>query len=186
MILEDSYLQFLIEHKLTQGQFLLLYLIYKDRGDLILKYKENFPTEDGTMIGKYFIDDLLKKGFLEESLTTGTITIGKKFKEAFINKHRATEEIFDIYPTHFSKDGVDIPLTAMDRNVFANLYDITIQSSFLEHEEILKDIQFGKEKSMLNLGIEKFLKSHYWKVIREIRLSNKKLDNIPTVFDKDF
>lgn len=185
MILEDSYLKFLTEHKITQGQFLLLYLVYKERNDLILQYKEAFPTEDGTMIGKYFIDDLFVKEFLYTD-SNGVVKIGKKFKEAFINKHRATEEIFDIYPTHFSKDGVSIPLTAMDRNIFANMYDLTIQSSFLEHEEVVKDIKFGKEKAMLNLGIDKFLKSHYWKILRELRLSNTKLDENPTVFDNDF
>ena len=56
MILEDAYIKFLIEHNLTQSQYLMLHLIYKNRGDLVKQYKDKFPSEDGTMIGQYQIN----------------------------------------------------------------------------------------------------------------------------------
>lgn len=185
MILEDSYIKFIIDNKLTQGQFLLLYLLYKNRPDLIKQYKERFPSEDGTMIGQYFIDDLFTRGFLEK-LASGTIRVTKVFLEAFINKHTASDQIFDIYPTHFNMSGTTIPLTAMDRNLFADLYDIAIQSSIHEHLEIVEDIHYAIKHELLKIGIDKFIKSKYWTVIRPMRLENQIKERVQTIRDHDF
>lgn len=185
MILEDAYVKFLIEHKITQGQYLLLYLVHKKRGDLIKAYKEAFPSDDGTMIGQYWIDELFAKGLLTKS-ATGTISVSKLFLEAFINKHTATEQIFDIYPTHFNLNGSTIPLSAMDRSVFAGLYDIAIQSSIHEHLEIVEDIHYAIKHELLKIGIDKFVKSKYWTVIRPMRLENEIKERTVTIRDHNF
>jgi len=185
MLQEDAYLKFLTEHRLTQNQYLLLHLVYKKRPDLISLYKETFPSGDNTMIGEYFTKDLFDKGFLETA-KNGNIQITRKFLDIFINKHTASEEIFDIYPTHFVKDSVAIPLSAMDRNVFANLYDIAIGSSIAEHLEVIEDIKYGIQKEMLNIGIDKFLKSKYWMVLRPKRLENQIKERIQTSRDHEF
>lgn len=185
MILEDAYVKFLIEHGLTQSQYLLLHLVYKERGDLIREYKLNFPSDDNTMIGQRWIDDLLTKGFLIKD-HNDHIKIGKKFLDIFINKHTASEEIFNIYPTHFHKDGVEIPLSAMDRNVFANLYDTAIQSSVIEHLEVVEDIKFAILNNLLNIGLDKFVKSKYWLMIRPRRLTYKEKEDTTLRKDHDF
>ena len=182
MLLEDSYVKFLIEHDLTQSQYLLLHLVHKGRVDLIRAYKAKFPSGDDTMIGEYMTKELFTKGFLQE--VNGKVSITTKFLEAFIDKHSAAEEIFAMYPTHFMKDGVQIPLSAMDRNLFANLYDIAIQSSILEHLEVVEDIKFAIGQDILNIGIDKFVKSKYWLVVRPLRLENQIKTN--TVTRRDF
>lgn len=183
MILEDSYIGFLIQNKLTQSQYLLLHLVYKQRPDLIKAYKETFPSGDTTMIGQYYIDDLFRREFLIKK-QDGTIELGEAFLSIFINKHTASEEIFNLYPTHWIKDGVSIPLSAMDRNVFANLYDIAIQSSILEHIEVVKDIKFAIQENLLNIGLDKFVKSKYWQMIRPKRLEN--VIKINTITSRDY
>ncbi len=185
MILEDAYVKFLIEHKLTQNQYLLLHLVHKQRPDLIKEYKQAFPSDDTTMIGQYFVDDLFRKGFLDRK-GDGTIVVSTKFLEIFTNKHTASDEIFEIYPTHWSKDGVSIPLSAMDRNVFANLYDKAISSSVLEHLEVVKDIKYAIQENLLGIGIDKFVKSKYWLIIRPKRLDNLIKENVQTVRDHDY
>lgn len=185
MILEDAYVSFLIEHDITQNQYLLLHLAHKKRWDLVKKYKDKFPSGDDTMIGEYFINDLIKKDFLKRD-ADGNLGIGQKFLEVFINKHNASEHIFDIYPTHFMKDGVTIPLSAMDRNMFANLYDIAISSSTLEHLEVVKDIEYAIEHNLLNLGLDKFVKSKYWLTIRPKRLDTSEKQNTKTKLDNNF
>lgn len=185
MILEDAYVKFLVEHRITQGQYLLLYLVYKKRPDLIKAYKEAFPSGDNTMIGQYWIDELFEKGLLTKN-DKGTITVSKLFLEAFINKHTASEQIFEIYPTHFNLNGTNIPLSAMDRNVFAGLYDIAIQSSVHEHLEVVEDIHYAIKHELLKIGIDKFVKSKYWTVIRPMRLENQIKEKIVTVRDHDF
>lgn len=185
MIAEDAYVDFLIEHNLTQSQYLLLHLVYKGRHDLIKRYKDKFPSGDTTMIGEYMTDDLFKRDFLSRT-SSGKVVIGKVFLGIFLNKHTATDEIFDIYPTHFVKDGTHIPLSAMDRNVFANLYDKAILSSMLEHLEVVKDIKFGLEQGLLNIGLDKFLKSKYWLTLRPKRLDYKQEHNTKTALDNEF
>ena len=184
MLLEDSYVKFLIEHDLTQSQYLLLHLLHKGRADLIREYKEKFPSDDNTMIGKIFIDDLVRKGFLAEDNKV-KYRLTEKFLQTFINKHTASEEIFDLYPTHFPKDGVNIPLSAMDRNVFANLYDTAILSSVLEHIEVVKDLKYAIKHSLLNIGIEKFVKSKYWLSVRKQRKEDT-TERIDTIRDHEF
>lgn len=185
MILEDAYVSFLVEHKLTQSQYLLLHLVYKQRPDLIKAYKDSFPSGDSTMIGEYLTKDLYTKGFLEVK-PNGTTVVTTKFLDIFINKHTATDEIFALYPTHWNNAGVYIPLSAMDRNVFANLYDKAIQSSIIEHLEVVADIKYAIEKELLNIGIDKFIKSKYWLMIRSKRLANVTKTETVTKMDYEY
>lgn len=168
MILEDAYVLFIIRHKLTQNQFLLLYLLYKKRKDLIIKYKDAFPSDDSTMIGNYFTDDLIKRGFI---ITTDTgLELGEEFLKLFVGRYEAAEEIFNLYPKYIHNNGMDIPLTIMDRKSFAGIYYDAIGRLYDEHKEVKLDIQYGIDNNLLSLDLEKFVKSHYWKVLRELRL----------------
>jgi DNA-binding MarR family transcriptional regulator len=185
MLLEDNYVDFLIENNITQSQYLLLHLLYKQKPHLIRKYKEAFPSEDGSMIGKYMIDDLINRGFLKEN-SKGNIEVTDKFLIIFVNKYIATDEIFEIYPTHTNIHGTNVPLTPMDRNVFANLYDICIQSSIKEHLIIIEDIKYGISKDLIKIGIDKFIKSKYWLVLRKQRLEDLNLERIDIIKDNEF
>lgn len=189
MLLHDSYLRFIIKNNLTQAQYLLLHLVYHERVDLIKEFKEAFPTnnpkEDTTMIGEYWVKDLINRDFLVTN-AKGGLEIGMKFKIAFIDKYTACEEIYAIYPTHFKKDGVQIPLGAMDRNVFANLYDIAIMSSIQEHLEVVEDIKYAIKHDILNIGIEKFIKSKYWLAIRPKRKENLIKERTVTSQDHEY
>ena len=187
MILEDVYVDYLINNNLTQSQFLLLHLIYKKRYDLVIKYKKNFPysDEDSSMIGSYLTNELITRGFLVQD-KKGIFKVGNKFLETFGNKHTMTDEIFELYPSTMELNGSIIPLSAMDRNVFANLYDEMIQSSLLEHLEVIKDIEFAIEQGLLKLGIDKFLKSKYWLTIRKIRLNKEYVEKVVLKNDNEF
>jgi len=169
MILEERYIDFVCEHKLTQGQFLLLYLAYKKRMDLILKYRQTFPADDGTMIGKYLLDDLVNRGWMEK--IGDNLTVSTKFKGIFCDKIMVAEELFAIYPSTTEINGTIVPLTAVDLITIANLYDEIIMSSITEHEEVLKDIKYAIENNMINLSILKFIQSRYWLAIRRKRRS---------------
>ncbi len=166
-MLEERYVNFICENNLTQPQFLLLYLIYKNRKDLILKYKQNFPTDDGTMIGKLWIDDLFRRGFLIKE--DGNMLVTHSFKDLFCNKIDVAEELLLIYPSTLEIDGKMIPLTAIDVITVADLYIEKILDNRLEHEEILKDVRYGILNNLINLSLKKFILSKYWLGIRKIR-----------------
>lgn len=167
MLLEEQYVNFICKHKLTQGQFLLLFLLYKERIDLIQKYKKEFPADDGTMIGKYWLDDLITRGFLAKEGKHTKVTV--LFKQQFCNKIDVAEELLRVYPSTLEIDGKIVPLTAIDTIEVANLYIDKILDNREEHEEVLKDIQYAVQHNMINIGIKKFILSKYWLAIRQKR-----------------
>lgn len=173
MINEDKYIKFITENKLTQSQFLLLHLIYRNRWDLIKFYKETFPTGDGTIIGKGATDDLLERGLLKYTKDgSGTlhIMVGDVFKKAYTNDIYVAEDIYEAYPSFYEdKDGVKYPLKAYDRMSFAKIYLDKISYSQEEHEEILEDIKFGKDNNLIKIKIGNFLVSEFWKDLRKLR-----------------
>jgi hypothetical protein len=176
MILEEQYVNFICEHKLTQGQFLLLFLMYKERLDLIQKYKQTFPADDGTMIGRYWLDDLITRGFVAKEDNRTKVTV--LFKQQFCNKIDVAEELLKAYPSTLEIDGKIIPLTAIDTIEVANLYIDKILDNREEHEEVLKDIQYAVQNNMINIGIKKFILSKYWLAIRKKRKTTDTTDII--------
>lgn len=183
MILIDQYINFIIANQITPTQYLLLHLLKESRLDLIKRYKEGFPTEDGTMIPKEEIKELVDKGFI--------IKDGKKFMLAikvhdlFVTPEKAVDEIYDIYPAFLESDkGVSIPMNSMDKEVFKNIYIPKIMGNVKEHQEVLKDIEYGLEHNLLRMGINKFLTSEQWKGIRKLRVQENK--TLPTQIDEDF
>lgn len=180
MINEDKYIDFVIENKLTQKQFLLLHLVYKKRYDLLKKYKDAFPTGDGSIIGRLETEDLIDRGLLIIGEGHKPV-ISKKFKDAYTDDVLIAEEIFSVYPDFYeSEGGVKYPLLAMDRLQFSKIYLSKIKYSQKEHEEILEDILYGIENNLIKIKLANFLASEYWKIIRKIRLGEEQLetDNI--------
>lgn len=171
MILEDAYVTFIVKNNITEKQFLLLYLLYKNKPQLIELYKEMYSTDE-TMIGQKETDDLFDKGFLKRNIKN-KIVVTPKFLQAFIDKFVASDEILALYPKYHDTGITTIPLTAMDRNVLANLYENAINGSIAEHYEVLKDIQYAIDHNLIVIGLDKFIKSHWWKVIRPKRLENQ-------------
>lgn len=174
MILPDSYVNTLINLDITQAQLLFLILAHKNRTDLAIKYKKTFPIEDQSMIGKYYIDDLIKKELLVK--VGDRIEIGEKFKAIYMDKHGAADDIYEMYPAVYKENNKLIYLTLMDRNAFASLYEMFIQGSYAEHIEILKDLAYGIKNNMVTMKLEDFLKSKYWLTLRKQRLQYNLLD----------
>lgn len=168
MILIDKYIKFITENKITQEQYLLLHLLKDKRMDLIKQYKQTFPTEEGTMLTKNLIDDLISREFLVKTKTG--FKLGDKFIKIFTTGEVATDEIYDIYPAFIeSEKGVSIPLISMDKKVFKELYIPKIYGNVEEHKEVLADIKYGVENNLIKMGINKFLTSEQWKVLRKLR-----------------
>lgn len=181
MINEDKYIDFIVENKVTQKQFLLLHLVYRNRWDLLSKYKKAFPTNDGTIIGRQETDDLIDRGFIIYSKDhTGKVVdlrVSDEFRKSYTNEIYIAEEIYNVYPNFYQDDnGINYPLTAYDRMAFAKIYLDKIHYSQKEHEEILEDIKFGKENNLIKIKISNFLTSDYWKVLRELR-HNKEIED---------
>ena len=184
MILLEKYVKFLVKNNITERQFLILLFIYYKRQDLIGLYKQQF-TNNKNIVTEEDKEDLRQKGFLYKD-EFNNYFLTNDFIQLFVDKDIATDEIFEIYPVSMQHQGVTIPLKAMDRSVFAVLYITAIMGSVEEHKEVIEDIHYAKTHNLLNIGIEKFIKSKYWLGIRKQRLENKKQIQTKTAIDKEF
>lgn len=177
------YIDFIVKHKLTQSQFLMLYLIRRKSFSVIEKYKKAFPTEDGTMIGLINIQDLIDRGFLEKVEDLNYI-VTDKFNNIFLSNHFiAADEFWSLYPGFVNINGKNIPLTNMDKYAFSNIYGERIDYSVDEHNEVIKDIKFGRENNLITSNIENFVRSESWHKIREVRLGRQKVIKITRDLD---
>lgn len=97
----EKYVDFLIENKLTQAQFIMLYILYRKKYNALNKYKKAFPTEDATMIGKVFRQDLIDRGFIKlvgkdpKSLLVSDFRITEKFTEAYLKKAYCATDLME-------------------------------------------------------------------------------------------
>ena len=183
MIHLDEYTNFLIDNKLSEQQLLLLMYIKDQRRDLIAKYKKAFPIIGGSMISDEAVKDLVDKGFLV-SLGKG-YTISEKFLDLYVTSEVAVDEIYALYPAFVLSDqGTNLPLTAMDKNEFKDMYIPKIMGSVKEHNEVIKDIQYGVDENLIKIGINKFLTSEGWKPLRELRRKETRTPN--ATLDNDF
>lgn len=184
MLLEEKYVKFIIKNNLTQPQFLLLHLMYKKRLDLIKEYRVRFPSDNGSMVGKRLTDDLINRGFIVKN-EKGYV-LGDDFLDIYIDDYNAGNEIYEIYPKFLQDSrGINIPLTTMDKNLFRKIYIDKILYNRQEHLEVIKDIEYGKLKGLLNLGLDKFVNSEFWLSIREQRLQDEEEDVIENASNYD-
>jgi len=190
MIKTNEYINFLLRTGLTQQQFLLLFLIYKEEQENINKYKERFPNKDTTMIGREATMELLDEGWLKLSKKE-TLIVTDKFTKYFINSGREylLNELLREYPAFIDKNGVNIPLVTVEKHTYALKYNRRINNSLSVHKEILKDLKYGVNAGLIRFGIAKFIDSEMWVHLRKLRLQNPEEDPIDIntdMFDEDF
>jgi hypothetical protein len=176
MVNVDSYIKFITKHKLTQTQFLLLYLLYLKRLDLLKIYKEAYPTDDGSMLGTYFTNDLIKRGFLSLAVKGDkkNITLTDKFPNLFHDLATKADDVIRVYPGYVTTStGAMLPLTVVDIVQFRKLYRDTVGDDPEEHEEIIKDIEYGRDNNLINFKIDSFISSKFYLKVREMRLAKK-------------
>lgn len=175
----SQYVKFIVDNKLTQAQYLFLYLLRTHEYEAIKMYKSGFPTEDDSMIGQGAKKDLIDRGFIEhvgEGSAATDYQITEKFNCLFLKNHYlAADEIWMAYPPFVLISGKNMPLTTMDRYQFANLYAERIKYSVDEHNEVLKDVKYGRDKELISTKIQTFVESEQWLRIRQIRNGEQKI-----------
>lgn len=197
MINVELYLNFVLKTKITQSQFLFLYLIYyrsidkKKVTTLVEKYREAYPSEDGTLIGRAMLNDLVQRKFIIKIKDDGKMSDYKltdKFLKHFVDKYTAGNEIWDLYPTSLVTATKNYPLTAMDKNLFRELYWTAIKGSVEEHEQVKQDLVWAKENNRIDMKIENFVRSEHWTRLRDERLGINQVIGKPNVIynENDF
>lgn len=180
----DELIDYCIELKLTSNQFLCLHFLITQRSVKIAQFAKTRKSK------KFLSDnekvDLINREFLIET-TDGKYKVSDKFKDLYYDKFEGGNELFELYPGFIKTNNGMIPATAMDIIEFRVLYWNKINGSRREHEEVMKDVRYAIEHNLLRFGIEKFLKSEYWRKIRKLRLSDDStLINSTNTTEHDF
>lgn len=174
-----DYTEFLIKHKLTPNQFLLLYLLYTERlvksktgsvgyamGTCLYKWQDK-----GSGWSQHEIEDLVKKDYMiafkktyevkEQKLygyAVDDLILTNKFADImFINTDEAFEEIVELYPDTFTIQTQTVFTKTGDLDKISDNYNKLIKGSLYEHDVIKQVIVYAKEKGMCNMKLEKFL-----------------------------
>jgi hypothetical protein len=175
MILIEPYTEFLIRHKIKPEQYLMLCYLYFNRLDLLKQYKNTFPKASNKMLTDEDLEELIAKRFI--ILKDADYKLSDTFIASFATPAIVVDEFYAAYPPFLIKDnGMSIPLLGMDKEVFKTIYLRKIKNSLAEHQEILKDIEYAKTNNLILIGIDKFLTSEQWKVIRVKRIKTIKVN----------
>lgn len=174
MIFKDI-LSFMVKNNIKDNEFFILMSLYyynldKEIPALIKKYSDKYGVEENfkrTMYSKEEKEKLVEKGFLEN--TGNGYTLTDKFLDLFVTEYIAGTEIIDTYPGFTIINHQKIPLKTTNRAELRKLYWEAINGNRYEHLEVLKDVEYGITNKMLNMNIEKFISSEFWKDIRKER-----------------
>lgn len=179
---------FQIKEKLTFAQIMLLHFLYYIQTDLyyvqlMKEYIMTFGVKNEN--GKIALTtdeekaQLVENGWLIKTDDKIGYAITTKFSDLFINKFEATNEFLLAYPGFTIINGTSIPIKSGNREELRDKYWTAIQQNKVEHQQVLLDIAYGKEKDLIKLNIRNFVDCHGWLDIRELRL----LDNGTKVVD---
>lgn len=162
-------MEFCVKHSIHINQFIVLYLNNGKKADstILTKYIQKF-SYDGKMTGMD-TDALIEKGFIEEKNNTFLVT--QKFRNLFTDDE-SFDELFDKYPAFVKTDkGAVLTLKGTDKYELSKKYHSVVLNSLEEHNELLKDIDYGVANNLINYKIDMFF-AVYYKELRKLRLNN--------------
>lgn len=180
-------LDFCTKMKINLEQFFVLHLLSTKQTTKIRLYSNTFKYKNGKFLTQRDKDDLIKRKFLIE-VESGKFTVSDKFKQRYFDIYKGGNELFNLYPGFIrGKGGNWLPLAGMDKVSFRLEYYRRIGGSRAEHEEVLKDLQYGLDNNLITFGIKKFLESEYWNKLRKLRLTDKVINvNTSTQTEHEF
>jgi len=162
-----------IEQELTTMQLITLICLNNSKD---IEYFYNYGTSIGLesiyALSDEGYKDLEKRGFIKTLINSEhkeVLVLGEKAKDFLININTCVDDIFDIYPMYFDSNGVNYPLTLMNRNEFAKEYLKQIDYSLDNHKEVLLDLEYAIKHSLITNKIEKFLYSKQYLNFRKLR-----------------
>jgi hypothetical protein len=181
----NKYINFLCKHKITAGQFLLLYLtLTKDMGNLYKYVHEVKPWD------KKDTKDLEERGYLI-NMNTGDNSFGdmyvvqeKFYKEMWVDLDFAGEELWETYPAFFIiSGGKKLPARSCDKDKLVSNYHRLIKTNMKKHKEVIELLKIAVSRNEINMGIEKWVGSEQWKILKE---EYGGITNIPRHGEQEF
>jgi hypothetical protein len=171
--------KFFIQANISAAEYWALMFVYLRTRDeevpgLLTQYAKHFGFQKGSKWVILTIEQkqaLVDKGYLTMD-TTGAVALTEKFLNIHIDEYTAGQEFCGVYPPYAVIKGSNIPLKLGNRAEIRKLYWTAINASRKEHNEVLLDIDYGKDKGLLNMNLMNFTQSEGWHDLRTLRLAD--------------
>jgi len=122
--------------------------------------------------------DLISREIIIDYNTIGQMKheyyeINKSFSKHFeLAIYPMPAQLFDAYPGFIFINGQRYTGRNVSQEEIAKEYLRAIKNNEDEHQEVLKDLEWAKEKEAIKMGLKKFVLSRFWIELRELRLKN--------------
>ena len=174
----QRYMKYLIEHELTERQFLFCYCTqkaYKDQS--IYRVMGDFTKALGVMQDgrkRFMLDtertDLITKGYITcegDGTKASHYHVTDKWLDEFVTEYEAGQQLIAAYPSFIQINGVNVPLKTTDRAVIRSTYTDRIHGDRRKHERVIEALEYGVKHGLVNMNLEKFVLSEFWEDLIE-------------------
>ncbi len=162
-----SYLELLGKDKLSQQQYLFLYILYKKDPSLITLYKSVFPNDENSFLGEYGKRYLVDNGWLileGEGKRMSECVLTRKALDLFVDPLTAIQELIATYPATRISDGVTYPMAniKIPLSTFGRMYMQAIGDDGETHRKIIEALIIGQQNNYPFSKLESFVNSLGW------------------------
>lgn len=168
----DKYVDFLTENKITEHQFLILWLVHTKDEKNIIRYKRAFGQfnidQVRDLIEKRFIDDFgtIKDGKIEFNIYNFVVT--DKFSEkVIVDEEDAYLELCSIYPKWMVVKGTKWPMIKGDPYKIAKEYYKSHKGNKLSHQRVLNITQQYFSNHPVQGNIEDYILNRRWNLLED-------------------
>lgn len=171
IVLRDKrFLNTLCRLKISPTQWWFMYLLHTKNYPAMLQYIEEvkpFPKAD--------IEDLLERGFIidlnrpEGEVWADLFSLTDKGQTLmFIHTNDAGEELWAKYPNFIMVDAARVSAKTVDKDDLMETYADIISHNPVYHRRVLELLEYAIRNGMINMGIEKWVRSRQWESLEEL------------------
>lgn len=193
----NDLVDFLCDKQITTKQLVYCLLLHHDK---------KYGRKEGTakivrplsQLYKYYSNvEQFRKSELQELIDKGLLTKnGDKFKPDMLevtdrflkdwygDKYKF-EGLVEVYPKwvtnfqHPSKPDANLMMIS-DRQALIKTYNSLVKT-YKMHNRVLSVVQWGKERELIKVGIEKFVHSKHWEQLMELRDKDQEMQNYTNI-----
>lgn len=177
------YLQWILDVGITEKEYtILLCMYYASRDKAMSQVMKRYAEMRGEYVNgswKMSTDrekaPLIERGYLGRT-EEGSYFLTDSFLELFVDEQVAGNEFLNGYPAFLVINNVNVPIKTGNRQMLRRAYWNAIGGKRSEHEEVIKDMNYGYQNSLINMSVDKFIGAEYWLEFRTLRLAEKKQD----------
>lgn len=167
----DKYVSFLADNKLTEHQFLILWLIHTKDENNIKRYKQSFGQFDVgqviDLINRKWIDDFGIVKDNKQEFNIYKFIVGEKFAKLIIDQEDAYEELCVVYPKFMDVKGTKYPMIKGDPYKNAKEYFKYHKGNKIKHEEAVDITKKYYTNHKVTGNIEDYILNKRWKLLKE-------------------